>query len=417
MSLAIKNVKIIDREGEWDVLVENGKIESIGQDEEAENIIDGSDKYLSPGFFNTHTHAAMSLFRGVADDRAIWDAWPEIVWPLEERLEPEDVYWGTKLACLEMIKSGTVAFSDMYFFMESAVDAVEEMGMKGVLSYGLIDQNEPDKLEEEIETTKRFVDYAEKSELVKPALGPHSIYTLSKEGLEWCADFAEKKDLLVNIHLGETEKERDDFKERYDGSFAEYLDEVGLLDERVIAAHCVWLEEKDNSLLAENDVTVSHNPSSNMKLGVGKPMDYGAMKESGIEVTLGTDSAVSNNNLDLLEEAKIAALQQKMPGDATLLSAEECYEMLTKKGAEAFRYESGVIEEGRPADMILIEKGVKGVPEHDVKSNLIYSLDGSSVTDVIVDGKLLMKDRKVEGEKEILQKATERAEDLVSGVI
>ncbi len=417
MDLAVKNAKLIDREGRWDVYIHEGKINSISEDEDAEKTIDASGKYLSPGFFNTHTHAAMSLFRGVADDKDFWDAWPDIVWPLEENLTAEDVYWGTKLACLEMIKSGTVAFNDMYFFMERALDAVEEMGMKGVLSYGLIDQNDPDKLEDEIKTTKEFVEYAEDSELVKPALGPHAVYTVSQEGLEWAADFAEKKDLLTNIHVGETKKERDDFKEEHDISFTEYLDEVGLLNDRLITAHSVWLEEKDYELLAEKNAVVSHNPSSNMKLGVGKPMDYEAMLDSNVEVTLATDGCVSNNNLDMLEEAKIAALQQKMPGDATLMSAEECYDMMTVKGAEALNFDSGKIEEGKAADLILIDPGVKGVPTHDMRSNLIYSMDGSSVTDVMIDGKMIMEDRRVEGEEKIIKNAADRAESLVSKVI
>ncbi len=417
MGLAVKNAKLIDREGKRDVLIQEGKIKSISKEEDAERTIDASGKYLSPGFFNTHTHAAMSLFRGVADDKDFWDAWPNVVWPLEENLSAEDVYWGTKIACLEMIKTGTVAFNDMYFFMESALDAVEEMGMKAVLSYGLIDQNDPGKLEEEIETTKRFVEYAESSDLVKPAIGPHAVYTLSREGLEWAADFAEKKDLLANIHVAETKKERDDFKEEHDISFTEYLDEVGLLNDRLITAHSVWLEEKDYELLAKKNAVVSHNPSSNMKLGVGKPMDYEAMTDSDVEVTLATDGCVSNNNLDMLEEAKIAALQQKMPGDATLMDAEECYDMMTMKGAEALNFDSGKMEEGKAADLILIDPGIKGVPTHDIRSNLIYSMDGSSVTDVIIDGNVVMKDRKVEGEKEMIKNATDRAKALVSKVI
>ncbi|MBS3816550.1 MAG: amidohydrolase [Candidatus Thermoplasmatota archaeon] len=417
MGLAVQDARLIEKDGTWDVYIDEGKIKSISEEEDAEKVIDASGKYLSPGFFNTHAHAAMSLFRGVADDRDFWDAWPEIVWPLEENLEAEDVYWGTKLACLEMIKTGTVAFNDMYFFMESALDAVEEMGMKAVLSYGLIDQNDPDKLEEEIEATKKFVEYAEDSHLVKPALGPHAVYTVSREGLEWTADFAEKKDLLVNIHVAETEKERDDFKEEHDCSFTEYLNDVGLLNERIISAHSVWLSPEDIEEFGKNDVTVSHNPSSNMKLGVGKPMDYEAMLDSSVDVTLATDGCVSNNNLDMLEEAKIGALQQKMPGDATLMNAEECYRMMTVKGAEALNYDSGKIEEGKAADLILIEPGVKGVPTHDIRSNLIYSMDGSSVTDVIIDGKVIMEDRKVEGEERIIENATEKAESLVSKVI
>ncbi len=417
MSLVIKDAKIIGKEGNWDVLIDDGKIKSISEKEDGAKSLDASNKYLSPGFFNTHTHAAMSLFRGVADDREFWDAWPEVVWPLEEKLEAEDVYWGTKLACLEMIKTGTVAFNDMYFFMESAVDAVEEMGVKAVMSYGLIDEKDPDKLEDEIVATKNFVEYAKDCKNIKPALGPHAIYTVSRDGLEWCSEFAEKEDLLVNIHLGETEKETKDFKKDYSGTFSEYLAEVGLLNERTIAAHCVWLEDQDFSSLAENNVTVSHNPSSNMKLGVGKPMEYERMSEEGVEVTLGTDSTVSNNNLDMLEEAKTAALQQKMSGDATLMSAEECYKMLTKEGAKAMGFKSGVIEEGRPADLILLDKDVKATPEHDDISNLIYSMDGSSVTAVIIDGKVVMEERKVKGEKEIIKNATARSKQLVSGVI
>jgi len=416
MSIAIKNAEIIGKEGKRDVLIDDGEIKRIGQVREAEKIIDAEGKYLSSGFFNTHTHAAMSLFRGVADDKEFWDAWPNIVWPLEDNLTEEDVYWGTKLACLEMIKTGTVAFNDMYFFMESALDAVEEMGMKAVLSYGLIDQNDPEKLEKEKRATKKFVEYSERSELVEPAVGPHSVYTVSEEGLQWSADFAKKNDLLIHTHLAETKKERDDFKEEHEVSFTEYLDSFGLLSERTTVAHCVWLEEEDHELLAERRAAVSHNPSSNMKLGVGKPMDYGSMKNNGVEVTLATDGCVSNNNLDMLEEAKTAALQQKMSGDATLLNADEAYDMLTRKGAQALDIDSGRIEEGMPADLVLVDKDVKAMPDHDVKSNLIYSMDGSSVTDVIINGDIVMRERKVEGEKKIIKRANERAKKLVSKV-
>ena len=416
MSIAVKNAEIIGKEGKKDVLIDKGEIRRIGQVEEAEEVIDAEGKYLLPGFFNTHTHAAMSLFRGVADDREFWDAWPNIIWPLEENLTEEDVYWGTKLACLEMIKTGTVAFNDMYFFMESALDAVEEMGMKAVLSYGLIDQKDPEKLEDEKEATKKFVDYAEKSELVEPAVGPHSVYTVSEEGLQWSADFADKNNLLIHTHLAETKKERDDFMKEHDISFTEYLDKFGLLNERTIAAHCVWLEEEDYKLLARRKAFVSHNPCSNMKLGVGKPMDYGAMRNHGVNVTLATDGCVSNNNLDMLEEAKTAALQQKMSGDATLLTAEEAYKMLTEKGAEALGINSGKIQEGVPADLILVEKDVKAIPDHNPKSNLIYSTSGSSVTDVVINGDIVMKNGKVKEEDKIIKKANKMAKDLVSKV-
>ncbi|MFO7990911.1 MAG: amidohydrolase [Thermoplasmata archaeon] len=415
-NLVIRAVKIPGREGTWDVKVENGLISRISREEDGEEVIHGGGKYLIPGLVNTHTHAAMVLFRGYADDLPL-DKWlREEIWPLEGNLTEDDIYWGTKLACLEMIKSGTVAFNDMYFFMERAADAVEEMGMKATLSYGFIDLGDEEKRQSEIEKTEDLVDYLKGKKNISAALGPHSPYTVSREGLEWVTEYAEKEDISVHFHLAETEEEIKDFRKEHDESITEYLDDIGILNERMTAAHCVWLSSDDIELLGERGVTVSHNPSSNMKLGVGKPMPYGAMIENGVRVTLGTDGCASNNNLDMIEEIKIAALQQKVFGEPTLMPAEEAYEMITKKGSEALGTGGGLIKEGMAADLVAIDRGVQGVPTHNFVSDLIYSLNGSCVNDVVIDGKVVMRDRSIEGEDEIIKNACERARELVAKV-
>ncbi len=418
MSIAIKDAKIPGRSGRFDILLDGGKIDRISGKEDGDEVIQADGKYLLPGFVNTHTHAAMSLFRGYADDMPLQQWLEDHIWPLESKLTKEDVYWGTKLACLEMIKTGTVAFNDMYFFMESAADAVEEMGMKAVLSYGFIDLGDEEKRKAEIKKTKKFVDYVASSELIKPALGPHAIYTVSEEGLRWCAEFSHKRELPVHLHLAETEDEIKEFKRQNTGydHITEYLDEVGLLSNNLLAAHCVWLDEEDIVNLSDKGVVVSHNPVSNMKLGVGKPMDYGSMYSAGVRVTLGTDGCASNNNLDMLETAKIAALQQKISGDPTLLSAEDGYSMITEIGARALKTGGGSITEGMAADIILLDKGIKGVPGHNPVSDLIYSLQGSDVTHVFINGSMVMKDRYVRDEDEIVREATARAMNLVKGV-
>jgi len=414
MSLVIKNADIIGKDGIYDVLIEDGKIISISEDEDGDEVLDAEGKYLSPGFVNTHTHAAMSLLRGYADDMPLQRWLQEKIWPVEGRLNEDYVYWGTKLACLEMIKTGTVAFNDMYFFMESTAKAVNEMGMKAVLSYGMIDLGDEEKRSSEIEKTEEFLEDMEQYSSIQPALGPHAIYTVSKELLGWCAKRSADDDLLVNLHVAETEKELKDFKQEQDVSISEYLKEVGLLNERLIAAHSVWLEDEDFVNLGQNKVTVSHNPTSNMKLGVGKPMGHSRLKENDVKITLGTDGCASNNNLDMLEEAKIAAIQQKMPGYPTRLPAREAYEMITKNGAEALKTGGGAVKEGKTADLILIEKNVSSVPGHNPVSDMIYSMSGSDVTDVIIDGKIVMRNRYVDGEEEIMKTAKSKAMELVS---
>ena len=418
MSIAIKDARIPGYKNKSDLVIKDGVIASISGSEDGDTVIDAQGKYLVPGFVNTHTHAAMSLFRGYADDLPLHQWLNDKIWPLEAKLTSEDVYWGTKLACLEMIKSGTVAFNDMYFFMESAADAVIDMGMKGVLSYGMIDLGDRDKLESEMDKTMDFISYLEGKENVEPALGPHSVYTVSEDGLSRCSELSKKMGIPIHLHLAETKKEMDDFRSQYPGykNITDYLDELGLLNDRLIAAHCVWLEEDDISRMGDTGAVVSHNPVSNMKLGVGKPLDYRAMVKNNVQVTLGTDGCASNNNLDLTESVKIAALQQKLSGDTTLLTAQEGYDMLTKNGAKALKTGGGAIVEGMSADIILVDTSVRGTPGHNIMSDIVYSLQGGDVTDVIIDGKIVMRDRYVQGQEDIIREATSRAKKLVNEV-
>lgn len=418
MTLLIKNADIIGKEGIWDIVVQDGKISEITQNYEdtSSETIDAEENYVSPGLVNTHTHAAMTLFRGYADDLPLQTWLEDKIWPLEAQLNEDYVYWGTKLACLEMIKSGTVAFNDMYYHMETAAKATEEMGMKAMMSYGFVDLNDDEKRESEIENSKELVEHLKDSELIEPALGPHAVYTVSREGLEWCADFSKKEDIPVHFHLGETEDELNDFKEEHEVSLTSYLNDIGLLNEKLIAAHCVWLEDEDYENLGNSNAVVSHNPTSNMKLGAGKPMDYKKMKDNDIDITLGTDGCASNNNLDMLEEAKIAALQQKMPGDPTVLPAEEAFQMITEEGARALKTGGGVIEENRAADLIIIEKDELATPGYNPISDMIYSMNGANVRDVIINGDIVMKDGHVDGEEKIIKKTKQAGRELVKEV-
>lgn len=413
MSILIKNV-LLDKK-ETNVYIEDNIIQEIGKKTEADYVIDGKNKAIIPGMVNTHTHAAMCLFRGYADDMKLDEWLQNKIWPLESKLRGDDVYWGTKLACLEMIKTGTTTFNDMYFFMESAAKAVDEMGMRAVLSYGFIDLFNDEKREKEIKKTKETIKNIENmhNDRIKPALGPHAVYTVSEEALRWVKNYADEKGLLVHFHLSETKKENIDFIKKHNKRPVKYLDEIGFLDKKLIAAHCIWLNDDDINLLEKHNVKISYNPTSNMKLASGV-MNYQKMKK--LSLSLGTDGCASNNNLDMFEEMKIGSLLQKSYfNDETIMPAKEIFDIATKNGAKAIGFNAGSIEEGKLADVLLIDLKRPGMtPNHNLISNLVYSGNGSVVDTTICNGKILMENRKVKGEEEILEKGKKVAEDLVS---
>lgn len=402
---------------------ENGIIGEIGEGVrrkyrgEADLIIDADGALALPGLVNTHTHAAMSLLRGYADDMVLEDWLSQKIWPLEAHLTPDDVYWGTRLACLEMIKSGTVAFNDMYFMMEETARAALEAGIRATLSYGFIDLFSPEKREAECKATENLVSHIRSLEnpRIRAAVGPHALYTVSPEGLRWCAEFAAQEKIGIHIHLAETEKEVNDCLARHGKRPAAHLDDCGILTSRTVAAHCCWLDEAECSLLGKRGVFVSHNPSSNMKLATNRALPYPWLLRAGVQVSLGTDGCASNNSLDLFGEVKTAALLQKFSwNNPTLLPAHEALAMATANGARGLGLTTGTLLSGTPADIILVTaRTACNTPLHNAASNLVYSCSGGVVETTICDGRVLMLERHVPGEDQVLLKAAQAAQELV----
>jgi 5-methylthioadenosine/S-adenosylhomocysteine deaminase len=419
MSILIKNVQLEGKER--NIYIEGNVIEAIGEGSKgqmAEFVIDGTDKAAIPGLFNAHTHAAMTLLRGYADDMPLQEWLETKIWPVERKLTEDDVYWGTKLACLEMIRSGTTFFNDMYWHWRGIAKAVAECGIRAALSAVFIDGFDAEKAKEQIKRNEAL--YKESKELpdrIIFALGPHAIYTVSESSLCWVRDFAHKHDLLVHIHLSETKGEVDDCIKRYGMRPVEYLNELDFLCPRIIACHCTHLSRNEMELLKKHNVKIVHNPVSNMKLAAGRT-PYGELKRLGLyaNIALGTDGCASNNNLDMLEEMKIASLLHKVySGDPTSMPAKEAFELTTRNAARMFRLNAGQIAEGKLADVVLLDlKNVELVPNHNLISNIVYSANGSCVDTVICDGEILMDRGKVKGEDEILEKAQKVAYEVVN---
>ncbi len=420
--LLITNVKVAGLPA--DIFIdENGVIAAVGEHArkqhkgDAEFIIDGDGAIAMPGLVNTHTHAAMTLLRGYADDMVLQEWLNKKIWPLESHLTGSDVYWGTRLACLEMIRTGTTGFNDMYFFMEDAARAVAETGIRAVLCYGFIDLGSPEKREAECRATERLVAHIRSLDnpRIRAAAGPHAPYTVSKEGLRWCAEFAAEQQIGIHIHVSETEKEVSDSVAQHGKRPVAVLDECGILSSRTVAAHCCWLDEPECRLFAQRGVHVSHNPTSNMKLATNRVMPYHWLKAAGANITLGTDGCSSNNNLDMFEAMKTASLLQKFSwNDPTLLSAPEALQMATSAGSRALGFGTGTLATGSPADIVLVSSRTAcNVPMHNPVSNIVYSCSGSAVETVICNGKVLMLEREVPYEREILAGAQEAASGLV----
>ena len=403
-ALLITMAEEINNNGELvrgDILINNQIIEEIGSityDAAEVEIIDGKDCVALPGLINCHTHAAMTLLRGYADDMELMPWLEQKIWPREAKLTSDSIYWGSMLANLEMIKSGTTTFADMYFFMEDVAKATLESGMRAVLSRGMIGFG--DRGEKALEESRQFIQAWQNQGQgrITCILGPHAPYTCPPEYLIKVMELANELKVGIHIHLAETKKEFTDIRKQYDKTPIDHVNSLGLLDLPVIAAHCVHLTEDDVDILKEKGVGVAHNPSSNMKLASGMaPVPH--LLEVGINVGLGTDGAASNNNLNMWEEMHIAALLHKVSwGDPTLLPAFQVLKMGTVLGANALGIgnQIGTLEVGKKADIILVDLNQPHLcPQHAVVANLIYSAQASDVKTVIIDGQIVMKDRKV----------------------
>ena len=416
MSIIIKGIRLNGKT--TDIFIEGNKIKEIGDqlDVKADEVIPGEGKAAVPSFVNGHTHAAMTLLRGYADDMPLQEWLQTKIWPIEAHMTEEDIYWGAKLACLEMIKTGTTFFNDMYWHWRGTARAVEEMGIRAAISAVFIDLFDAQKAKEQIALNEEL--YAERDVFgprVTFTLGPHAIYTVSEEALRWCAEFARDKGVLVHFHLAETEEEIQECLKKHGVRPVKYLEQIGFLGPHLVACHCVWLDEEDMAILKAHEVRAVHNPTSNMKLTVGGVFPYTQLRGRGIIIALGTDGCASNNNLDMLETAKLASLLQKFhTGDPVVMPANETLDMITAQGAQAFGLESGVIKKGYWADIALVDlNNPQLTPHFHLASDLIYAANGSCIDTLICDGRILMRGGHVEGEEEIIAKAREKAFDLV----
>ena len=415
MSILIRNATLDHRQ--VDVLIEGEYIREVAPviKAEAATVIDATDRAIVPSLINAHTHAAMTLLRGYADDLELHTWLQNHIWPMEGKLTEEDVYWGVKLACLEMIKTGTTCFADMYWHLPGTLRAVEEMGMRAVLSSAFIDFGDPARAKQFRQLTEELFNAPPPtSGLVKLALGPHAIYTVSRDSLVWLAEFAQERDLLLHIHLAETKREVEDCLKEHGQTPVRYLRELGFLGPNVLAAHAIWLDAEEQDLLAAHGVKIAHLPVSNMKLCSG-PFPYRRLRQRGLVIGIGTDGCSSNNNLDMFEEIKFAALLRKsLTGDPTAMPAAEAWECATVNGANIFGLNTGQIAPGMLADCLLLNLNhPQLLPNHHLISNLVYAANGDCVETTICNGKILMHNRQVEGEEEIVARFKECVADLL----
>jgi len=393
----IENGAIAVRDGR---IVEVGHTSRIRERFSAKENIDAKNGIVMPGLINTHTHAAMSIFRGVADDVVLGDWLEKFIFPLEDRfIDKNSVYWGSLLSCAEMVLSGTTTFCDMYFFEEEVGSAAEKIGVRAIIGEGIVAlEKDEEAWERKKDLTLKLMKKFKKSQLISVGMEPHSPYTCTENVLRKAKAFAKENDLPYIIHLAETKKEFSDFVANKKMTPVEYLDSIGVLDENTLAAHCVWVSKNDLKILKIRKVKISHCPQSNMKLGSGIAPVIKFIK-SNITVSLGTDGSASNNTVDMFREMKSAALLAKVSSlDAGEFSAKETLRMATIEGAKALGREKelGSLEIGKNADIIILDSSQPHlVPLYNYYSHIVYCACASDVKTSIVNGKVVMKDRKM----------------------
>lgn len=402
----IRNTQILSMTGaalqNGDILIENDKIAAIGavdaQMAEGAQIIDGSRTIAMPGLVNTHTHAAMTLLRSYADDMELMPWLNEKIWPAEAKFVNESIYWGSSLAVLEMIQSGTTTFADMYDSMHEVARVVDEAGVRANLSRGLLvfSDSEGKNIQKNVRLYENFHNRADGR--LKVWFAPHAPYTCPPAYLEKIVQAAADCHTGIHVHLAETQDELQQIREAYDKTPTEYLRDLGVFELPTLAAHGVYLNDGDIAILKEHQVSIAHNPSSNLKLasGIANLPKY---MQAGLNVALGTDGASSNNSLNMFKEMTVCSFAQKVNAmDPTVLPAETVLQMATINGARALHWddEIGTLEVGKKADIILVDLDKPHfAPWNNSVSDLVYAAQGSDVKTTIVNGKVLMKDYEV----------------------
>ena len=379
-----------------DVLINGNKIEKIGKNLKGDKAIDCSHNIVIPGLINLHTHVGMQLLRGIADDMHLKDWLNKKILPAEAKLTPDKIYVAATMAINEMLKTGTTCFNDQYISMNRVADAVKEIGIRAFLSRGMVDIDGKASTEKRLKEEKELANYIKqlKCSRISFAVGPHAPYTCSKNLLVRSQKLARKNKVNLHIHIAETRKELADSLKNYGKRPVEYLESIGFLDKNVIAAHCCWITKSEIKTLAKRRVSVAHCPRSNMKLASGGIMPLKELQEANVNVGLGTDSAVSNNNLDMFEEMHTCALVQKHNyWDATVAPAQTVFDMATLNGAKALSINAGAVEKGKLADLVLLDANhflLQPLEKNRIISHLVYSANGSCVQKVLVDGKQII---------------------------
>jgi 5-methylthioadenosine/S-adenosylhomocysteine deaminase len=408
-----------------DRIVAVGTPAEVAERYTSQHVVERPDALLLPGMIDTHTHAPMSLFRGIADDKRLEDWLNHYIFPAESKnVTPEFVRWGTRLACLEMIRAGITTYTDMYYFEDTEAETAKEAGLRGVLGQTIIGFPAPDykTWKEAIAGTEKFMQKYRHDDLITPAIAPHAIYTTPDEALVAAHQLAVKYSAPLLIHLSETQKERDDSMTKRNLTPTQVLEKLGIFDGRVVVAHGIWQDDSDFKILLRHGVGVAHCPSSNTKLasGVAKVVD---MLNLGVAVGLGTDGfAGSNDTADLVKEMDLAAKLQKITReDPTALPAEQALEMATIGGARVLgmQREIGSIEEGKKADLITMSLSESDAyPLYNLYSHIVYSSKSSEVEDVFINGKQVMAERVVStlNPPEIFRKAEEYGRQVAASV-
>ena len=424
MKTLITNAYVLDMLGDEpdikksDILIEDNIIIKMQRDlseEVVDEKINAKNMVVMPGLVNTHTHLAMSIFRGYKDDRKLMDWLENAIFPVEDKLEPEDIYWNSYLSCLEMIRTGTTTCNDMYFGMNKAIEAIENTGLRALVAWSITDDSIRDKVERTREYAKK---YNVPGSRIKVVTSPHAPYTCNPDTIKLCVDLAKELNTSLHIHLSETLDEEETIRNRYDKRGTEYLNDLGVFDVPVILAHGIYISDSDIEILKKIKGGISHNPISNCKLSSGI-CDVVKLRKNGINVGLGTDGIGSTTTLDMFEEMKTAAYLQKVNTmEPTSIKAYDILKMATIEGARVLGLDNevGTLEPGKKADMIFIRTDKLHLcPDNDVCTNIVYSANGSDVDTVIIDGKVIMQNRKMINldEKEVMRQVKKIAKRLL----
>lgn len=426
MRTLITNAYVLDMVGEIaniekkDILINNNIIEKIEKDIdkniEIDEKINAKNMLVMPGLVNTHTHLAMSIFRGYKADKKLMDWLENAIYPVEDKLKPEDIYWNSYLSCLEMIKSGTTTCNDMYFGMNKTVEALNDTGLRAVVAWCIKDDSIKDKVEKTREYAQKY-NYDENSK-IKIYVSADAPHTCNPDTIKLCVDLAKELDTGLHIHLAETLAEESKIKSRYSKRSTEYLNDLNVFDVPVVLAHGIYVSDTDIQILKNIKGGISHNPISNCKLSSGI-CDVVKLRKNGINVGLGTDGIGSTTTMDMFEEMKTAAYLQKVNTmEPSSISAYDILKMSTIEGAKVLGMDNqiGTLEVGKKADMIFIKNDKLHLcPENDVCANIVYSANGADVDTVIIDGKVIMQNRKMINidEKQVMRNVKKIAKRLL----